>query len=194
MKTGKLKIEVRLCFDVRVVAYTYLPMRDIFKTTRLLCKTEFKRILKAKSLFAAALKNNQGGSDDQFEVTIPSARKIESLVAEWTPWWSFFFQVVPKPTIKLTARSSALLAATLLERYSGRVCREKLAIEIELSHYQDCNQWTHLMLMLTRGSCDSNGRPYLFREIVLTAGENLNTLKFLDLSCSSEKHLILLSM
>ena len=80
---------------------------------------------------------------------------------------------------------------SLLERYA--IFHSKISLEFEITGFHDCNQWAHLLMILTKRGL--NGIAPLFREIVIGFDtDNYPVYKMLDPASSIERHLILLGM
>ena len=119
-----------MCFDARTYVYQFLPFNEVYKVSRQLCKSEFRRVLKLSGLI---MKDRQ---EEQIEITLPCTHQIQRFPSAEN-WWGFFFQVAAKPNIKLTAESSSMLAMSLLERYAGLL--HKIGIELDITGFHDCN-------------------------------------------------------
>ena len=141
---------------MRAKIYAFLPFTKIYQVSRLLCKSEFKRIIKLGQMITRERK------DEMIEVTVPCTHKIQRLTSAWS-WWGFFFHMASKPNIKLNSESSSMLAMSLLERYAGLL--PKIGIEFEVTGFQDCNQWVHLLMILSRR--ERLRQVPLFREITI---------------------------
>ena len=123
--------------------YTYMTLKQIFKISRQLCKTEFGRVLRLSSIISRNRK------EDTLEMILPDPLEVQNFLPSGTQgFWDFFFLLVPKPVLKLQTDSSTLLAMSLLERYA--IFHSKISLELEITGFHDCNQWAHLLMILTK--------------------------------------------
>jgi hypothetical protein len=71
----------------------------------------------------------------------------------------------------------------------------KLGLEFEISNFHDCNNWVHLLLVLSRKRLGTSGEAPFFREIMICFDtDSFSYSKLLDMASSTERHLILLGM
>lgn len=140
---SKSKTKPFICFDVRAMVYTYMPLKQIFKISRHLCKTEFGRVLRLGTIISKDRK------EDTLEIILPDPLEVQNVLSSGSQgFWDFFFLLVPKPVLKLHTDSSTLLAMSLLERYA--LFHSKISLEFEITGFHDCNQWAHLLMILTK--------------------------------------------
>ena len=82
---------------------------------------------------------------------------------------------------------------SLLEMYSRYF--NKVGLEFEISSFNDCNNWVHLLLVLSRKRLGASGEAPFVREIMICFDtDSFGYSKLLDMASSTERHLILLGM